>query len=421
MDRVKARKDAVVAESTGNVEKWLRGTPGVTVIEGHARFESPRVVRVGDRLLEAPEIFINTGGRPTRPKIEGLDGIDYLTSSGMMDIDSIPEHLVVLGGSYIGLEFAQMYRRFGSRVTVVEMAPRLVSREDPEVSLGLEAILAREGVNIRLNAKCLRVEKRGDGVAMHVSCEQEPREVAGSHLLLAVGRVPNTDDLGLDRAGVVYRCPGLHPGRRPVGHQRTRHLGAGRCQRPRRVHAHGLQRLRNRRREPARPGPAARVRPLSGLCAVHRSATGARGHDGIRSTGDGASDAQGHAGDGARGPRARARRDAGLHAGAGRRADEENRRRRAARDRGRRSHPLHHRRDGGRAALHGDQPRRAHPSDGFGVDPTLLQDLQPCSRRVNEGGLAPPAPTPAINCRSCGWWRCRRESADHPSRTSARR
>jgi pyruvate/2-oxoglutarate dehydrogenase complex dihydrolipoamide dehydrogenase (E3) component len=209
MPKVKARKDAIVAESTGNIQTWLRGTPNVTVIEGHGRFTAPHVVQVGDRSLEAPEIFINTGGRPTIPAMAGLDQVDYLTSSGMMDIDFLPDHLLVLGGSYIGLEFAQMYRRFGSRVTVVEMAPRLVSREDPDVSLELQAILEREGIKVRLKAECVSVEKRNNGVAMHVSCEEEPREIVGSHLLLAVGRVPNTDDLGLDAAGVAMNARGF--------------------------------------------------------------------------------------------------------------------------------------------------------------------------------------------------------------------
>jgi pyruvate/2-oxoglutarate dehydrogenase complex dihydrolipoamide dehydrogenase (E3) component len=209
MPKVKARKDAIVAESTGNVEQWLRGTANVTVITGHARFAGPHLVQVGDRMLEAPEIFINTGGRPTVPPIEGLAQVDYLTSSGMMDIDFLPEHLLVLGGSYIGLEFAQMYRRFGSRVTVVEMAPRVVAREDPEVSLALQAILEHEGINVRLNAECVSLDKRDDSVSMHVSCEQEPRDIIGSHLLVAVGRVPNTDDLGLDRAGVVTNAKGF--------------------------------------------------------------------------------------------------------------------------------------------------------------------------------------------------------------------
>ena len=203
MARVKARKDEVVAQSNRGVTNWLNNAPNVTLIEGHGRFESPRTVRVNSRLLEAPEIFINTGGRPSVPDIAGLGGIPYLTSTGMMDVDFLPEHLLVIGGSYIGLEFAQMYRRFGSRVTVIEMAPRLVAREDPEVSAAIKAMLEGEGIAFRLGAQCLGVERRGDGVAVHVSCAQEPRAIAGSHLLLAVGREPNTHDLGLEAAGVA--------------------------------------------------------------------------------------------------------------------------------------------------------------------------------------------------------------------------
>jgi pyruvate/2-oxoglutarate dehydrogenase complex dihydrolipoamide dehydrogenase (E3) component len=211
MPRVKARKDDIVRESTGNVEKWLRGTPNVTVIQGHGRFESAHAVRVGDRLLSAPQIFINTGGRPTVPSLGGLTNADYLTSTGMMEVDFLPEHLIVIGGSYVGLEFAQMYRRFGSRVTVIEMAPRLIAREDEAVSEAVRSILEGEGVAIRLNAKCLSAERRAEGVAVTVSCDEDPRDVAGSHLLLAVGRVPNTDDLGLDRAGVSTDARGFIP------------------------------------------------------------------------------------------------------------------------------------------------------------------------------------------------------------------
>jgi pyruvate/2-oxoglutarate dehydrogenase complex dihydrolipoamide dehydrogenase (E3) component len=203
MPRVKARKDAIVAESTGNVERWLRGTANLTVIEGQGRFEAPHIVSVGGRRLTAPEIFINTGGRPTIPAIGGLEDVEYLTSTGMMGIDFLPAHLIVIGGSYIGLEFAQMYRRFGSKVTVVEMAPRLIAREDKDVSLAVQAILENEGIAVRLNAKCMQVERRAGGIAVHVTCEEEPREIVGSHLLLAVGRVPNTDDLGLEQAGVA--------------------------------------------------------------------------------------------------------------------------------------------------------------------------------------------------------------------------
>jgi pyruvate/2-oxoglutarate dehydrogenase complex dihydrolipoamide dehydrogenase (E3) component len=209
MPRVKARKDTIVAESTGNVERWLRGTPNLAVIEGQGRFEAPHVVSVGDRRLTAPEIFINTGGRPTIPALDGLHDIDYLTSTDMMGIDFLPPHLIVVGGSYIGLEFAQMYRRFGSAVTVVEMAPRLIPREDEDVSLAVQALVENEGIAVRLNAKCVEVARRPQGIAVHVSCEQEPREIVGSHLLLAVGRVPNTDDLGLDRAGVAADARGF--------------------------------------------------------------------------------------------------------------------------------------------------------------------------------------------------------------------
>ena len=209
MARVKTRKDEIVRQSNQGVTNWLRKSPNVTLIEGHGRFEGPHTVEVNGRVLEAPEIFINTGGRPTVPKLEGLDGVRYLTSTGMMDVDFLPEHLIVVGGSYIGLEFAQMYRRFGSRVTIVEMAPRLVSREDPEVSQAIQTILEGEGVAVRLKAECLALRRHTLGVAVHVSCEEEPREIAGTHVLLAVGRDPNTHDLGLARAGVATNARGF--------------------------------------------------------------------------------------------------------------------------------------------------------------------------------------------------------------------
>jgi pyruvate/2-oxoglutarate dehydrogenase complex dihydrolipoamide dehydrogenase (E3) component len=202
MARVKARKDEIVAQSNNGVANWLRGTPNLTVIEGHGSFEGPHTVRVNGRLLEAPEIFLNTGGRAKVPDLTGLAGFDYYTNTTMMDVDFLPEHLVIVGGSYIGLEFAQMYRRFGSQVTVIEMGSRLIGREDEDVSAAVQAILEAEGIAFRLNATCLGVTRRDGGVGVHVSCEQEPREVVGSHLLLAVGRVPNTGDLGLAQAGV---------------------------------------------------------------------------------------------------------------------------------------------------------------------------------------------------------------------------
>jgi len=208
MARVKARKDEIVAQSNTGVTNWLKNTPNVTLIEGHGRFESPRTVRVDDRLLEAPEIFINTGGRPTVPKLEGVGDVSFLTSTGMMSVDFLPEHLIVVGGSYVGLEFAQMYRRFGSRVTVVEMGQRIVAREDEEVSAAIQAMLEGEGITFRLKAECLKLDQRGSGVGIRVACEDEPRDIEGSHVLLAVGREPNTHDLGLDRAGVKTNTRG---------------------------------------------------------------------------------------------------------------------------------------------------------------------------------------------------------------------
>ena len=202
MPRVKARKDEVVARSNRGVGKWLRSTPNVVVYEGHARFESPRTVSVNGALLEADAIFINVGARALIPDLPGLAEVDYLTNSSMMDVDYLPDHLVIIGGSYIGLEFAQMYRRFGSRVTIVEMTPRLIGREDDEISEAIHAILEEDGIAVRPNAKCIGVAKRNGGVAVNVSCDDPPPEVVGSHVLLAVGRVPNTADLGLDKAGI---------------------------------------------------------------------------------------------------------------------------------------------------------------------------------------------------------------------------
>ena len=202
MKRVKARKDAIVARSNTGVEQWMRTTDGITVYEGHASFESPHAVRVGEALLEADHIFINVGGRAYTPPMAGLNEISYLNNSSMMDVDFLPEHLIVIGGSYIGLEFGQMYRRFGSRVTIVEMGPRLIGREDEDVSDAIKVILENEGIEVRLNAECIGVERNGDGVAVKLDCNQPDKRVTGSHLLLAVGRTPNTADLGLDKAGV---------------------------------------------------------------------------------------------------------------------------------------------------------------------------------------------------------------------------
>ena len=203
MKRVKARKDAVVAKSTQGVEKWLRGTKGVTVLRGHARFLGKNSVAVNGEELTPAQIFINVGGRPLIPKMPGIENVPYLTNVSMMDVDFVPEHLLVVGGSYIGLEFGQMVRRFGARVTVVEMGPRLVAREDEDVSQALKEILEAEGIEVRLGAECLSAEKDGNGVAIGIDCKEGEPKARGSHLLLAVGRVPNTDDLGLEAAGIA--------------------------------------------------------------------------------------------------------------------------------------------------------------------------------------------------------------------------
>lgn len=201
--RVKARKDAVAGRSSKGVEEWLRGTINCTVIQGQARFQSSNTVVVNDEVLQADRIYINVGGRARTPDMPGIHDVPFLNNSSIMDIDFLPEHLVVVGGSYVGLEFAQIYRRFGSDVTVVEMGPRLIGREDEDVSQAVREILEAEGIHIRLNAKCISLAKGDSGVAVRMECNEEPKEVAGTHVLLAVGRVPNTSDLGLEQAGVT--------------------------------------------------------------------------------------------------------------------------------------------------------------------------------------------------------------------------
>jgi pyruvate/2-oxoglutarate dehydrogenase complex dihydrolipoamide dehydrogenase (E3) component len=202
MKAVKARKDAVSGKSRTNVENWVKGMAGCTAYVGHARFESPTEIRVGDALLSAPKIFINIGGRATVPDMPGINKIRYLTNTSMLQLDTLPRHLVIIGGSYIGLEFAQMYRRFGAQVTVVEKAARLIQHEDEDISAAVKDILEAEGITIRLNAECITFAPHDDDIAVGLDCTQGPPEIVGSHVLLAVGRTPNTADLGLDKAGV---------------------------------------------------------------------------------------------------------------------------------------------------------------------------------------------------------------------------
>jgi len=203
MARVKARKDVLVERSNRGLEKWLGSLPNTTVCRGAARFVDARTVSVGADALTAERVFINVGARPYVPDLPGVRQVPYLTNESMMDVDFLPEHLIIVGGSYVGLEFGQMYRRFGSRVTIIEMASRLIGREDPDVSDAIRDILAAEDIDIRLNARCLALASTaGGGVSVGVECATGAPAVAGTHVLLAVGRVPNTDDLGLGAAGV---------------------------------------------------------------------------------------------------------------------------------------------------------------------------------------------------------------------------
>jgi pyruvate/2-oxoglutarate dehydrogenase complex dihydrolipoamide dehydrogenase (E3) component len=202
MKAVKARKDAIVANSVNGLGKWMHGLKNGKVFKGQARFVSDDSLQVGKDLLTADKIFVNVGGRPLIPRMPGLDQVPYLTNESIMDVDFVPKHLVIVGGSYIGLEFAQMYRRFGARVTVVEMAERLIAREDPDVCDEVRKILEAEGIAVRLKAECMNAHRHGKDVAIGLDCNEKDKHARGSHLLVAVGRIPNTDDLGLDKAGI---------------------------------------------------------------------------------------------------------------------------------------------------------------------------------------------------------------------------
>src|SRR5215467_6893294 len=203
MKGVKARKDAVVGASRRGIERSLKTLEGCTVYEGHGQFVGTKKVAVDGVVLNADRIFINVGGRALIPPIPGLDRVPYLTNSSMMDVDFLPSHLIILGGSYIGLEFAQVYRRFGSEVTVIELAPHLITREDEDVSRAVAEILKQEGIDVRVDSKVVGVEKQGNGIAVKVESVAKISQIVGTHVLVAIGRRPNTDDLGLDKAGVA--------------------------------------------------------------------------------------------------------------------------------------------------------------------------------------------------------------------------
>jgi pyruvate/2-oxoglutarate dehydrogenase complex dihydrolipoamide dehydrogenase (E3) component len=205
MKRVKERKDDIVFGFRQGLEEWLRGMANVTMIRGHARFEGPHQLRVDDKLLEADKIFLNLGGRPQIPPISGITQVKSLTNTSMMEVDFLPEHLVIIGGSYIALEFAQMYRRFGSAVTVIERGPRLLARDDEDVAIAVRSILEEEGVDVVVNADIVRVEEPVGRPLIHL---RDGSVVRGSHLLLATGRMPNTEDLALDKAGIAVDARG---------------------------------------------------------------------------------------------------------------------------------------------------------------------------------------------------------------------
>ncbi|WP_096288432.1 FAD-containing oxidoreductase [Mycobacterium ahvazicum] len=200
MVKVKDRKEGIVLADRKGVEDWLEGMDGCTVVRGHARFIDPHTLRVDDRELHADRIFLNVGGRAVVPDVPGLADVDYLTNVSILELDTLPTHLVIVGGSYIALEFAQMYRRFGAAVTVVERGPRLASREDEDVSATIKEILESEGIAIILGADDVRIAKTDNGFELTPRAGADP--IVGSHLLMAVGRRPNTDDLGLEAAGV---------------------------------------------------------------------------------------------------------------------------------------------------------------------------------------------------------------------------
>jgi pyruvate/2-oxoglutarate dehydrogenase complex dihydrolipoamide dehydrogenase (E3) component len=202
MKRVKERADTVSFNARDGVEKWLRGMDGCTVVQGHARFTGPHETEIDGEVFTAPRIFINAGGRANVPDMPGIEKIAYLTNTSILALDTLPKHLVVIGGSYIGLEFAQMYRRFGAEVTIIEKGARLISREDDDVSDAIKDILEGEGILCRLNAECISFKPHADSTEVNLDCSAGSPSVVGSHVLLAIGRRPNTDDLGLDKAGI---------------------------------------------------------------------------------------------------------------------------------------------------------------------------------------------------------------------------
>lgn len=200
LKRVKARKDKLVKNSTEGVENWLKETSNLTVIEGHARFTDNQTIKIGNQLLTAEKIFINTGAHPFVPP--ALRDVDYMTNAEIMELEDVPEHLIIVGGSYIGLEFGQMFRRFGSEVTIIEQKDEIIGREDPTTSKTVREILEKEGIKFRLNSKCISASQSGKEITVNIACESGPPVLTGTHLLAATGRRPNSSDLGLEHTDI---------------------------------------------------------------------------------------------------------------------------------------------------------------------------------------------------------------------------
>jgi len=200
--KIVAQKDEVVLSFRGGQQKQVDKRANLRLHRGQARFVRPHQLKVGDELLESEKIFINAGGRPNIPAIPGLDSVSYLTNESVMQLTTVPEHLLVLGGGYIGLEFGQMFRRFGSRVTVLHTGKQIVPREDPEIAAELQKALEAEGIQFLLNTRTTRVENKNSAVTLSFERPADSSSVTGSHLLIGTGRGPNTDDLGLDVAGI---------------------------------------------------------------------------------------------------------------------------------------------------------------------------------------------------------------------------
>ena len=325
MAEVYRRKQGVVEQFRNGGQRYLESTPNVELLFGEGSFVDAKTIRValnagGERLLTAPKIVVNTGGRPAVPPIPGLADVRFLDSTSIMELETLPAHLVVLGGGYIGLEFSQMFRRFGARVTIVNRDDRLIPREDPDVSAEVEKILTEDGIEIVNRAGVTRVEGR-NGVQLAVETPAGAKRIDGSHLLVAIGRTPNSDRLNLAVGGNRDRQGRLHPGEQPARDERARHLRDRRREGRAGVHAHLLRRLPRPARELAREAQRHDRRPARAEHHVHRSAARDRRPERDRSREARRRLQGGEDADELRRPRDRDGRDARLHEGDRRSAD----------------------------------------------------------------------------------------------------